>query len=325
VARTVFDLARITDRVVSDLEALFQSDEIWVPTTDIERFDVTVSASMPESVRDKGGCQLSWYLVHASEDPAWRNTPADNRPGAHMPQGNRSRPQGLDLSYLLTAFAKDNAIQEQQAMSIAMRYFHEQAILLPRLFYPFHLTVTMETQNLDEASRLWQALSAPLRMGVVYRVAVVFMEPTEEPAPVGPPPRLVRLVVGAAELESLEVAQLLGPAIRADFQVPVNSTRESVDLVTSSIAPEEFKPGDRILVAGLNLDAVGYQNVFLRLIDGVDTNITIWQANRTPSRLVLNVPTGATAPAPGWYLLSLGHDQPTPVRSNAVALRLVAP
>ena len=39
----------------------------------------------------------------------------------------------------------------------------------------------MEHRSYDELSRLWQATTAPLRLGVVYRAAVVFITP-DEPA-----------------------------------------------------------------------------------------------------------------------------------------------
>ena len=45
---------------------------------------------------------------------------------------NTQQPLSLDLAYLLTAYASDNASREQQAMSIALRYFHEQPIYTNR-------------------------------------------------------------------------------------------------------------------------------------------------------------------------------------------------
>ena len=41
----------------------------------------------------------------------------------------------------------------------------------------------METQSLDEMSRLWQAASVAMRLSAVYRVSVAFLEPEEDDAP----------------------------------------------------------------------------------------------------------------------------------------------
>ena len=48
----------------------------------------------------------------------------------------------LDLYYLLTAYADKNYVQEQQAMSIAIRCFYETPIV--------HKTVLINTQNVKE-------------------------------------------------------------------------------------------------------------------------------------------------------------------------------
>jgi hypothetical protein len=40
----------------------------------------------------------------------------------------------------------------------------------------------MEHRSYDELSRLWQATTAPLRLGAVYRAAVVFLTPDEPTA-----------------------------------------------------------------------------------------------------------------------------------------------
>src|SRR5260370_1051662 len=52
---------------------------------------------------------------------------------------------------------------------------------------PWELTLTMEHRSYDELSRLWQATTAPLRMSVVYRAAVVFIDPDPKPETVTEP------------------------------------------------------------------------------------------------------------------------------------------
>ncbi len=42
--------------------------------------------------------------------------------------------------------------------------------------------MTMERRSYDQLSLLWQATTAPLRLGVVYRAAVIFVQPDAAPA-----------------------------------------------------------------------------------------------------------------------------------------------
>ena len=71
-------------------------------------------------------------------------------------------------------------------MSVALRVFHANPIVRsePGAAVPWELNLTMEHRSYDEMSRLWQATTAPLRMSLIYRAAVVFIDP--DPAP--PPP-----------------------------------------------------------------------------------------------------------------------------------------
>ena len=90
-------------------------------------------------------------------------------------------PLALDLYYLLNAFSETSYAEEQQAMSIALRIFHANAVVRSDSSPDpaWQLTLTMEHRSYDELSRLWQATTAPLRLGVVYRAAVLFLKPDE--------------------------------------------------------------------------------------------------------------------------------------------------
>jgi hypothetical protein len=43
----------------------------------------------------------------------------------------------------------------------------------------WQLTLTAEHRSYDELSRLWQATTVPIRLGMVYRAAVVFLTPDD--------------------------------------------------------------------------------------------------------------------------------------------------
>ena len=94
MAWSVADLSSIT----AELVTMIQNAIIASP---IPPFNVTVSGSMPETVRKGGQCQLSLYLLHVGRDPYWRNSPRDTARGLTNPQQALS----LNLTYLLTAYA----------------------------------------------------------------------------------------------------------------------------------------------------------------------------------------------------------------------------
>ena len=52
----------------------------------------------------------------------------------------------------------------------------------------------MEHRSYDELSRLWQATTAPLRLSVIYRAAVVFLKP-DDPVAAAPDVEAVQLTV----------------------------------------------------------------------------------------------------------------------------------
>src|SRR6266436_9695330 len=103
----VKDLSVISDKLTSLIEAAL--------TAATPGFAFTVSGSMPESVRNDGSCQVSFYLYHVGVDKTMRNTPVIG------PDLVRQRPMGLELYYLLTVFAGKDYVKEQHAISIAMR------------------------------------------------------------------------------------------------------------------------------------------------------------------------------------------------------------
>src|SRR5438270_305430 len=122
----VLDLSIITDRLIAILRAAIDNSPLWtINGGTIPKFTIEVSGSMPGTVRDGGGggCQVSLYLYHVSPDKHQRNSPAIGPPLV------RQRPFGLELSYLLTAFSQKDYVQEQQAMSIALRSMYDNPLV----------------------------------------------------------------------------------------------------------------------------------------------------------------------------------------------------
>jgi Pvc16 N-terminal domain len=79
--------------------------------------NITLTAQSPETARDADSCRLTLYLLHVGRDPYWRNTPVSGP----RPQLNSAQPLSLSLSYLLSAWHKDDFVSEQRAMSIALQ------------------------------------------------------------------------------------------------------------------------------------------------------------------------------------------------------------
>lgn len=327
MAWSVIDLSSITDELIALLTDCFDAGApVWtVNGGSVERFDVTISGAMPETVREDGACKLSLYLLHVGEDKFYRNSPV---PGPY-PQINRKSPLSLDLYYLLTAYAKDNYNHEQQAMSIALRCFHENAIVTKPAGTP-HYTLTMETETADEMARLWQALSTPLRLSVVYKVSVAFITPSELPSPPQPRPESVGLAVAPAGTVSSASARLYGAALRESFIVPPGAGAGQTDSIAYVLAPGLVRPGDDLIVTGDGLDGADFAGVFLSTADGAtEYDIGNWrQMPASASDLRLHFPKSvgtppAASPAPGVYLLRAGSNAPA-TRSNPVAVTVAA-
>jgi hypothetical protein len=178
----ILDLSAVTDGLIGLVKNQWSSAPIWAelgasgPT-----FTPTFTGLAPDAIRDGNGPQLSLFLYHVESDNAqeasfW-TTQMLTSPG----QPVRYLPLALDLYYLLSAYSEGSYIEEQQAMSVALRIYHANAVVRSDTSATpaWSLTLTMEHRSYDELSRLWQATTAPLRLGVVYRAAVLFLTPDQ--------------------------------------------------------------------------------------------------------------------------------------------------
>lgn len=249
----VIDLSVVTGQLLSLL-----NDEItnfFNVNTTVQQFQITVSGNAPETVRNDGSCQLSLYLLHVSRDPFYRNaTVLPDRVTGLSP--NTQLPLSLSLSYLLTAFAGNAYQQEQQAMSIALRAFHENAIFKPANT-SLEFTIQVEADSIEEMSRFWQAVTVPIRLSALFRVAVVFLAPTTQPPTVEPPPRTIQLAVGSA-FNPQVTPQIFQAASR--FALANIPAAPPADAVTPVFAPLAFTAGTTVILGGAGLTQVGPQS-----------------------------------------------------------------
>ena len=209
----LLDLSIVTDQLLAQLRLAFAGSRLWseepdplhpptgtslpgpgIPvgdTTPGTRFDAVFTGMPPDAARGlAGACKVSLYLFHVSPDKFYRNTfPADPRDpsrGAARARRAPQQPLALTLYYLLSAHS-ESYVEEQQAMSIALKAFHDQAIVIatvPDGHRAQEFTVVLEAQTIDEIGRLWQAAATSLRLSSVYRASVIFLEPEPPTVPV---------------------------------------------------------------------------------------------------------------------------------------------
>jgi len=196
----VLDLSIVTDRLIKLIEKSRDESPLWATLgATSPTFTITVTGAMPEAVRKDGGCQVSVYLFHVTEDKYQKNAPVTGPRVPPIP----TQPLSLNLYYLVTAFADKDYVQEQQAMSIVLRCFHENPIVRENVVIPVppaqtvkeEFTLTMEVETSDEMARLWQAVTVPFRLSVVYKVSVVFITPPAPAVPLAPKPQRLGLTV----------------------------------------------------------------------------------------------------------------------------------
>jgi len=329
----VLDLSVVTDRLIAMLEICYAASP-WSPGLGHnEAFDIAISGSSPETVRDlPGDCQLSLYLVHATEDKFQKNAhwaPQAQRVAQTPPV--QFQPMSLDLYYLLTAFANGDRhyVREQRAMSMAMRCFHDRPILkarrtpMPSTSMPEDLSLTMEIESIDQLGSMWQAFNVPYRMSALYKVSVTFIKPEEEVPAAAPKVASFNLIAGPASLP-YSTAILVGTQRIVVYRPPpVPDTPDERQYVLS---PATGAPGQQVKLLGGNLKESGFERIYLSSPTLGEKDITDWKvAEETESSITLQLPQNPgdppfRTPQAGVYQLQMGSDPADgeqPIRSNA--------
>jgi hypothetical protein len=240
------------------------------------------------------------YLYHVESDNAvetlfWQPQMLDASTG----EPTRFLPLALNLFYLLFAYSATSYTEEQEAMSAALRIFHANPIVRsdPAASAPWELTLTMEHRSYDELSLLWQATTAPLRMSLVYRAAVVLIEPDEMPA-----------AAKVASLVSAEVGTVTFP-VPSGYPAVVTTFRSG-----SYVGPTGVAAGQSVWLTGSDLGVSGVSDrVYLLSRGGHEVDVTAWAvaAESSTTKFVLALPSVAgvaphATPGPGVYQLRVG-------------------
>ncbi len=306
-------------------------------------FDITVTGNAPDARGNSTGCLLSMYLFHVAPSPYQRNTPVT---------GDRTRatpipfqPLALELYYLLSAYSENRYIEEQQAMSIALKCFHEKPLVrnvtLARDGRPKgEFCLTMETESSDEIARLWQATTAAMRLSVVYKVSVVFIQPQEDERRAMPKVQRVALAVAPTNLPYADSGQVtaafrhvryFGPddvRAAADLRGPdaVPSDEPGRSLSDYDALPAVAAPGESFLLYGAGFQPVPPLPIKLFLLQPnlPDQDVSAWidatVIDNSDAKLHLTLPAPAGFP-PGLYQLSVGLGAN---RTNATPFSIAA-
>ncbi len=338
------DLSAVTDSLIGLVKSQWTAAPIWteiVGSPAGPTFTPTFTGLAPDAARQEPGPQLSMYLYHVEPDNArealfWQAQMLDDPAGSPT----RFLPLGLNLFYLLFAYSEASYTQEQEAMSVALRIFHDNPIVRSDegVTPAWELTLTVEHRSYDELSRLWQATTAPLRMSLVYRAAVAFIEPDPVPSP---PPNPATVVVATNPVVPPPPPAPGPGSLPGDDGFPVLSgtfrdasyTGPAGHQVLFPQSPATVAAGQTAWLLGSDLPEVGvsYRVYLLPAAGGTEVDVTAWAVpdSSTPAKIMLTLPQAAgTAPAgtppPGVYQFRAGGAAADAPRTGTVPVSVAA-
>jgi hypothetical protein len=201
----ILDLSAVTDGLIDLVKTQWAAAPIWAELGAVgPTFTPTFTGLAPDAIRDGNGPQLSLFLYHVESDNAQESTFWSAQMLRSPGQPVRYLPLALNLFYLLSAYSDGSYTEEQEAMSVALRIFHANAVVRSdnTPTPAWSLTLTMEHRSYDELSRLWQATTVPVRLGVVYRAAVLFLAP-DDPVHAAKDVDEVRVTVNGTDVVSV--------------------------------------------------------------------------------------------------------------------------
>jgi hypothetical protein len=304
----------------------------------------------PDAARKTDGyCHLTLYLLHVGRDPYWRNTPV----AGPRPQLNNAQPLSLNLSYLLTAWDDVDFASEQRAMSIALQAIHSTPIVTQKVIQNDALsqylpqgefTVSIEADTIEEMSRLWQAITAPIRLSALIRAGVVFIAPAVTPLAPKPAPTVANLSVSPEPTPPppppavSTQPPLLFAGGSVSMQAVLPATADPNQIVATN-GPVTAVGGSTLVLAGNALNLPDAAQVFLSG-PGIATPLDVTAWRQTPTlpasqidQLWLTLPTAyadpasglpappAALPTPGLFSLSVGSTA-LATRSNAIPIAI---
>jgi hypothetical protein len=197
-------------------------------------------------------------------------------------------------------------------------------------------------ETADELGRLWQALTIPFRLSVVYKVSVVFITPDVPETPLAPKPNWIGLSANPTSLPYASEGQVFGTLRTIIYPLPHNTPANPL-IGKFDLSPATVAAGETFFLQGAALNQPTSQRVYLLLPDGTEHEVSNWivpalQKPGTPlvpqpdTQFILKLPTTLGAPPdtppPGIFQLRVGSDtaqgDKQTVRSNATPFSIAA-
>lgn len=248
---------------------------------EMESATIAVTVAPPDiEVTTVSGKRINLFLYKIDENGSLKNM---DLPGQGHPAAYGRPPLSLDLHYLVTAYGdnEEDQVEAHQLLGDAMRVLHDHAVILGAALDPAlrneveHVKLYLEPLSLEEISKIWSALTKPMRASSSYLVTVVQIEnlqPRKYSRPVVEPP------VGGPRIKAV--------TIRTPRITQVMVIRH--DDATNRERPVAYaRIVDRLVLRGSNFSSDG-----LRVLFG-DVDVTAGVVKIEPGRIEVTVPDDA--------------------------------
>ena len=235
-------------------------------------------------------------------------------------------------------------------MTLALQFFYQSPIVrmqvnLPGIGTPVNeeFVLSMEMESSDELARFWQAVTAPIRLSVVYKVSIILLTPPATPS-LAAPVHVMELATNPALFPFASLGQVTGTTRTLTFTTPL-VTQTGPEIVTLVYSPAVVAPGQRFILVGAGLNQSGpapvpesSDRVYLIAPGGTPIDVTDnWKTHKgspdeknfqTDARITLDLPSAvgalpANSPSPGIYQLCAGGNSPS-YRTNSVPFSIAA-
>lgn len=150
------------------------------PMRNIFQSAQAIAFTNPKDTHHDNSLKLSLWLYQVTENEFLKNQPPA-RPRNGNPFQETKTPLALNLYYLVTPFTL-TAEQDLQVLGFVMRVFYDNPTIYindpqDRVFEELRLILCR--LNLEELTRIWEALQEPYRLSVCYKVTVARIESSE--------------------------------------------------------------------------------------------------------------------------------------------------
>jgi hypothetical protein len=295
--------------------------------------------------------QVNLFLFRTATNAAWSNQPVPERSRAGE---DAPPPLALTLSYMLTAYGRDNDAQRPFShllLGRAMSVLHDNPVLspdalrasLPEIGWPTQferVRLTLQPVSLDDLSKLWSGFQTQFRLSAVYEASVVLIESnrpvraalpvllrgkqgagiTTQPDMVPPGPFLVDVHPNAAtvgDIVSLRGIHLAGEAVAIRL-----SSDEQVDFAIPSDKGLGAGVHGTCVVAGPRGEAIASNTIALAIIPRIVSHLPMTARLRSGGGIEVTLEV-APPVLPGQHVgLLLGSAETRGARIDAAQTRL---